>query len=188
MSDHHELAQAGVNIAGVALRLEDEQDRDHLADYRRRRGLSDSEASEYAAGIEIGAAWVREEASAAALSAAYLLAEHGGPWTALPALATSLRGFLTREADESRREACFARFSPETHSWDDESPYAAGIVDVAGAAWAALRDVDRERAVELANPYAPANRAACLAALEDETGTSCRLRWRARAAPRVGGG
>jgi hypothetical protein len=46
MTEQIELAQAGVNIAGVALRLEDEQDRDHLADYRRRRGLSDSEAPE----------------------------------------------------------------------------------------------------------------------------------------------
>jgi len=188
MSDHHELAQAGVNIAGVALRLEDEQDRDHLADYRRRRHFSETDAAEYASGVEVGAAWVREEASAAALAAAWWIAEHGGPWTALRDLDTGLRSFLTREADESRRETRFARFSPETHACDDKSPYVAGIVDVAGAAWAILKDQHPERAVELANPYAPANRAAYLAALEDETGTSCRLRWRARAAPRVGGG
>jgi hypothetical protein len=101
MINQYELEQAGVSVDGVALRLKDEHERDLLADYRRRRHLSDDDASEYAAGVEIGAAWVREEASAAALSAAHRLAEHGGPWTALPALATSLRTFLDREAGES---------------------------------------------------------------------------------------
>jgi hypothetical protein len=167
MINQYELEQTGLSVDGVALRLEGETHYDFLAEYRRRRNLSDLDAVEYVAGVEIGAAWVREEASAAALAAAWWIAEHGGPWTALRDLDTSLRRFLTREADESRRETRFARFSPEMHSWDDESPFIAGIIDVAGAAWAALRARSGASGRACQTLCASEPRAA---SLEDETG------------------
>jgi hypothetical protein len=164
MTNHDELEQAGLNVDGVRDRLEAEHERDALAEFRRRRNLSETDAAEYALGVEVGAAWVREQAPAAELAIAWRLAARAG--TSIEIL-PNLCAFLAREADLSRRGSRYARFDPQQHS---ASAYAAGVIDLAAAAWAVLRDQNPERAAELSSPYTPAARAAYIASLEDETG------------------
>ncbi len=85
-------------------------------------------------------------------------------------LEASLRYFLAQEARESGRGSRSGVFPRDVLVGDDSS-FVAGIVDVAAAAWAALEEQDPRRAAELADPRAPANRAAYLDSLEDGRGS-----------------
>jgi hypothetical protein len=177
MSEH-------VNVDFVAERLEDEAKVDVLAVYRRRRHLAEADEAAYLAGQEAGRAWILESASAAALRQGWLVAE--GKAGLASDFEASIIAFFAREIEASLRQSSWARFDSQVYSvecddgarriaWSYESPFVAGVVDVAAAAWVELLEKNPERAEELAVSGAPANRTAYLEALEDAEWHASRL-------------